>query len=82
MIYTVDLCVPLFMLTYPLAYTLGYLRGPAEYAKQEKLNKKAKKVAVRKQQKSKLVQELLGETNVPHYGHKRDSDKPKKKELI
>ena len=82
MIYTVDLCVPLFMLTYPLTYTLGYLRGPAEYAKQEKLNKKAKKVAVRKQQKSKLVQELLGETNVPHYGHKRDSDKPKKKELI
>jgi len=82
MSHTIDLLAPLFIAAYPLAYTLGYLRGPAENAKLEKMNKKAKKIAVRKQQKSNLVNELLGENSVPHYGHKRDQDKPKKKELI
>lgn len=78
----IDRTAPLFLLLYPIAYVLGYLRGPAENAKLEKANKKAKKIAVRKQQKSSLVEELVGSSNVPHYGHQRDSDKPKKKELI
>lgn len=78
----IDRLTPLFILLYPLAYIIGYLRGPAENVKLEKMNKKAKKVAVRKQQKSKLVDELLGENHVPHYGHQREKDKPKKKELI
>ena len=80
--YMIDRLSPLFIALYPLAYTLGYLRGPAEQEKLQKLNKKAKKIAVRKQQKSNLVNELLGDTNVPHYGHKNEKDKPKKKELI
>ncbi|MBR2943174.1 MAG: hypothetical protein IKB82_07235 [Clostridia bacterium] len=82
MVFTVDRLTPLFVFLYPLAYTLGYLRGPAEYAKLEKQNKKAKKVAVRKQQRKKLADELVGTSNVPHYGHKREDEKPKKKELI
>jgi len=78
----IDRSAPLFISLYPLAYLLGYLRGPAANAKMEKQNKKAKKAAVRKQKKSNLVSELLGENQVPHYGHKRENDKPKKKELI
>ena len=78
----IDRISPLCIASYPLAYVLGYLRGPAEMEKLKKQNKKAKKIAVRKQQKSNLTRELLGETNVPHYGHKAEKDKPKKKELI
>ena len=44
-------------------------------------NKKAKKVAVRKHQKKKMVDELLGNQNVPHYGQ-RAAKNHKKKELI
>lgn len=79
---TIDRLSPLFMMLYPAAYVLGYLRGPAEQEKMEKLNKKAKKVAVRKHQKKKLVDELLGNQNVPHYGHQADKAAHKKKELI
>ena len=50
-------------------------------AKLEKMNRKAKKVAVRKHQKKKLVDELLGNQNVPHYGQ-RAAKSHKKKELI
>ena len=32
--------------------------------------------------KSNLAAELVGDANAPHYGHQRESDKPKKKELI
>lgn len=78
----VDRSAPLFILLYPIAFVLGYLRGPSEQAKMEKANKKAKKVAVRKQQRSSLVEELTGNVNAPHYGHKREEDKPKKKELV
>lgn len=82
MIATVDRVVPLFMLVYPAAYMVGYLRGPAANEKLQSQNRKAKKVAARRQKKSSLAAELVGENNAPHYGHKRDSDKPKKKELI
>lgn len=82
MIATVDRVVPLFMLVYPAAYVIGYLRGPAANEKLQSQNRRAKKVAARKQKKSSLAAELVGENNAPHYGHKRDSDKPKKKELI
>lgn len=78
----IDRCVPAFIALYPLSYIAGYLRGPAANAKLLAQNKKAKKAAVRKQKKSNLTAELLGETQVPHYGHKRDSEKPRKKELI
>lgn len=79
---TIDRCVPAFVLVYPIAYVIGYLRGPAANAKLEKQNKKAKKAAVRKHKRAKVAAELLGQSSVPHYGHKRESEKPKKKELI
>lgn len=78
----IDRLAPLFILLYPAAYVLGYLCGPSQQAKIEKMNKKAKKVAVRKQQKKKIADELLGNQNVPHYGHQADKAAHKKKELI
>ena len=78
----IDRLSPLLLLLYPAAYVLGYLRGPSQQEKMEKMNKKAKKVAVRKHQKKKLVDELLGSQNVPHYGHHADKAAHKKKELI
>ena len=78
----IDRIAPLCMLLYPAAYMIGYLRGPAANDKMETQNRKAKKVAVRKQKKSSLAAELVGDANAPHYGHQRESDKPKKKELI
>ena len=77
----IDRLSPLFILLYPVAYVAGYLCGPAQQAKLEKMNRKAKKVAVRKHQKKKLVDELLGNQNVPHYGQ-RAAKSHKKKELI
>lgn len=78
----IDRMSPLFILLYPIAYTAGYLCGPSQQMKIEKMNRKAKKVAVRKQQKKKIADELLGNQNVPHYGQQADKNAHKKKELI
>ena len=79
---TIDRLSPLFILLYPVAYVLGYLCGPAQQAKIERMNRKAKKIAVHKQERKKLADELLGSQNVPHYGHQADKAAHKKKELI
>lgn len=79
---TIDRLCPLFLLTYPLAYALGYLCGPRMQKKREKENRHAKKVALRKAQKSNLASELVGVQNAVHYGQRPDAEKPKKKELI
>lgn len=79
---TIDRLSPLFILTYPAAYMLGYLSGPRRGAKVEAMNRRAKKVAVRKQQKSSLVEELLGARPDVHYGQRVETAKKKKKELI
>lgn len=78
----IDRLSPLFILLYPIAYVAGYMCGPAQQNKLEKMNKKAKKVAVRKQQKKKLTEELLGSQSVPHYGQQANKTAHKKKELI
>lgn len=79
----VDRLSPLFMAAYPLAYLIGYFCGPRVNRKQEKMNRRAKKVAVRKaSRKSSLVEELTGEQNRVHYGQRPQDDKHKKKELI
>lgn len=77
---TIDRLSPLFIATYPIAFVLGYLRGPASNRKMEKLNRRAKKVAVRRTQKKSLVEELTGAQGQVHYGHKKEEHK--KKELI
>jgi len=76
----IDRLSPLFILSYPVAYMAGYLVGPASNRKQEKLNRRAKKVAVRRAQKKSLVDELTGAQGQVHYGHKKEEHK--KKELI
>lgn len=78
----IDRLSPLMIATYPLAYILGYVFGPKSNRKRESMNRRAKKVAVRRAQKSSLVEELTGARPQVHYGHKKDEDKPKRKELI
>lgn len=78
----IDRLSPLMLALYPIVYVLGYLCGPRMQRKREKENRRAKKVAVRKAQKSNLAAELVGVQNAVHYGQRPDADKPKKKELI
>ena len=78
--YIIDRLSPLFILSYPMMYMIGYLCGPAINRKNEKMNRRAKKVAVRKAEKRSLVEELTGAQGQVHYGHKKEEHK--KKELI
>ncbi len=79
----IDRLCPLFILLYPATYMVGYLRGPAAYEKQAKMNRRAKKVAVKKAAKKSLAQELIGTQNQVHYGQQaKDDNKHKRKELI
>ena len=78
----IDRLSPLFIAAYPAAYMIGYLRGPAANRKRERENRRAKKIAVRKAQKKGLAQELTGSQMQVHYGHKAESGKHKKKELV
>jgi len=76
----IDRLAPALILSYPLVYMIGYLRGPASNRKLEKMNRRAKKVAVRRAEKKSLVEELTGAQGQVHYGHKKEEHK--KKELI
>jgi len=78
----IDRLSPLMMLVYPVSYMAGYLLGPKINRKVEKQNRRAKKIAVRRTQKSSLVEELTGARPQVHYGHRREEDKHKRKELI
>jgi len=78
----IDRLSPLCIASYPLVYVIGYLMGPSINRKNEKANRRAKKLAMRKAQKKGLAAELTGSQMQVHYGHKADSDKHKKKELV
>lgn len=78
----IDRLSPLCVGMFPLAYVIGYFLGPVFNRKQEKANRRAKKVAVRKAQKKSLAAELTGSQMQVHYGQKADSAKHKKKELV
>lgn len=78
----IDRLSPLMLAVYPLAYLVGYLLGPRMNRKRETQNRRAKKIAVRKTQKHSLVAELTGEQPQVHYGHKKEEEKHKRKELI
>ena len=76
----IDRLSPLFIASYPLIYAVGYLLGPKVNRRHEKENRRAKKAAVRKAQKSSLVEELTGAQGQVHYGHQKEEHK--KKELV
>lgn len=76
----IDRLSPLFIFSYPIVYMIGYLRGPASNRKLEKMNRRAKKVAVRRAEKKSLAEELTGAQVQVHYGHKKEEHK--RKELI
>jgi len=78
----IDRTAPLFLLTYPISYLAGYMTAPYANRKREKMNRRAKKVAVRRTQKSTLAQTLVGDQHGVHYGHRKEEDKHKKKELV
>lgn len=78
----IDRLSPLMLATFPLAYGIGYLCGPRLNRKRERMNRRAKKVAVRKAEKSTLAQELTGAQPQVHYGQRAQGDRPKKKELV
>lgn len=79
---TIDRLAPLCIAAYPIVYVIGYFMGPAVQRRQEKDNRRAKKLAVRKAQKKGLAAELTGSQMQVHYGHKAESSKHKKKELV
>lgn len=76
----IDRLSPLFIASYPLVYVIGYLAGPRVNRRHEKENRRAKKIAVRKAQRSSLVEELTGAQGQVHYGHQKEEHK--KKELV
>lgn len=76
----IDRLSPLLLASYPLVYVVGYLLGPKVNRRHEKENRRAKKAAVRKAQKSSLAQELTGAQGQVHYGHQKEEHK--KKELV
>lgn len=76
----IDRLSPLMLASYPISYVAGYLLGPRVNRKREKENRRAKKAAVRKVQKSSLAKELTGAQGQVHYGHQKEEHK--KKELI
>ena len=78
----IDRLSPLMLSLLPAAYMLGYLVSPRRARKIEKLNRRAKKVAVRRAERRKVGPELLGMQNQVHYGHKKGEKARKKKELI
>jgi len=78
----IDRLSPLCVGAFPIVYVLGYFFGPSINRKQEKANRRAKKIAMRKAQKKGLAAELTGSQMQVHYGQKADSAKHKKKELV
>ena len=78
----IDRLSPLCIASFPLAYVIGYLCGPASNRKLRKQNRRAKKIAEHRAQKSSLAAELTGVQNAVHYGQRRESDKHRRKELI
>ena len=78
----IDRLPPLMILTFPIAYVLGYAFGPVSHEKSRKQERRAKKIAVRKAQKSNLAEELVGSGGEVHYGQQARDEKIKKKELI
>ena len=82
MVELIDRLSPLMVMTYPLACVIGYLRAPAVWRKQQTMQRKAKKAAVRKAQKKSMVNELLGSGGDVHYGQRPQNETHKKKELI
>lgn len=79
---TIDRLSPLMLCVLPAAYMIGYLLAPNRSRKIDKLNRRAKKVAVRRAERRKVGPELLGAQNQVHYGHKKEEKARKKKELI
>lgn len=76
----IDRLSPLCVAAYPVVYVIGYFFGPSIQRRQEKQNRRAKKIAVRKAQKKGLAAELTGSQMQVHYGQKAESHK--KKELV
>ena len=68
----IDWTLPAFFLIYPLGYFTGYLFGPRRQTVMARKQRKAKKIAVKKAQKSSLADELTRTGAKVHYGQRND----------
>ena len=80
MVLMIDRLSPLMLLSYPAAYLAGYLCAPSVYEKQQTMQNKAKRAAVRKAKKHKMAKTLLEGGGEVHYG--QNAEKHEKKKLI
>ncbi len=78
---TIDRLIPFYYLTFILVTMAGYFVSPLRQSKIAKAQRKAKKRAVRKQERSSLAQQLTGGGGDVHYGQRQDV-KDDKRRLI
>ena len=72
----------LFVLLYPIAYIAGYFVGPGRQRKLEEQERKAKRVAKRRQERSTLAEQLTRSGGEVHYGQRGDTPEKEKKKLV
>lgn len=73
------LCV-LWIALHPAAYIVGYLCAPAADRRLQKRILKAQRAAVRRERRGDLAATLTGDVRAPHYGHRPQSEQPRRKE--
>ena len=73
----IDRAMPLFFLLYPAGYMAGYFMGPRRQAIMARKQRRAKKVAVKKAQRSSLAEELTKTGAEVHYGQRNDQKNDK-----
>lgn len=79
----IDRMTPLFSLSYPIMYVVGYLLGPQMFERQKKDMRRANKLAARKAGRSKLAEQLTKTGADVHYGEAQTAKHAgKKNELI
>ena len=65
-----------------ILFLLGYLFAPWRFARLEAMQRKAKKVAVKKAARKTLVEELISGGGEVHYGQRNDVPNKEHKKLI
>ncbi len=78
-VFRLDRLSPLFLALYPLSFFAGYLLGPRRSRRIARQERRSKKTAVRRAEKSSLAEELTRGGGEVHYGGRADSGKDKHK---
>ena len=78
-VFQLDRLSPLFLGVYPLSFFLGYLFGPRRGRRIAKKERRSKKIAARRAEKSNLAEELTRGGGDVHYGGRAGSGEEKHK---